>query len=57
MFGFPTYDVIRGATIDYMHCVLVGVVKKLLELWFDVTHKDQPWSVRKAQPTVHQLAK
>ena len=53
MFGFSTYDVIRGTTIDYMHCVLFGVVKNLLELWFDVAHKDQPWSVHKAQTTVN----
>ena len=53
MFGFPTYDVIRGTTTDYMHRVLLGVIKIFLELWVDVAHKDQPWSVCKAQTTVN----
>jgi len=30
----PSFDVINGVVIDYMHCVLEGVVNKLLHLWF-----------------------
>ena len=45
LFGLGIFDVIRGTAIDYMHCVLLGIVKKLIELWFDVSHKDQVWLV------------
>ena len=32
---FPKFDVIRGMAIDYMHAVLLGVLKMLTTLWFD----------------------
>ena len=32
------YDMIAGTTIDYMHCVLLGVMKSLLSLWFGSEH-------------------
>lgn len=28
------FDMINGVPIDYMHCVLLGVMKKLLVIWF-----------------------
>ena len=31
----PKFDVISGTAIDYMHSVLLGVVKMLLTLWTD----------------------
>ena len=46
LFRLRNFDVIRGTAIDYMHCDLLGIVKKIMELWFDVSHKDQVWSVR-----------
>ncbi|KAJ8038200.1 hypothetical protein HOLleu_15545 [Holothuria leucospilota] len=38
-------DVIRGTLIDYMHCVLLGVTRKLLHLWFDSSHSRHPYSL------------
>jgi hypothetical protein len=35
MAGFPTYNVIDGFAIDYMHCVLLGVTQQLAELWLN----------------------
>lgn len=35
LIAFKNYDLIRGTVIDYMHCVLEGVVRLLLDLWFD----------------------
>ena len=32
----PSFDVVNGIVIDYMHCVLEGVGKKLMNLWFSV---------------------
>lgn len=29
------FDIIHGFAIDYMHCVLLGVMKKLFNLWLD----------------------
>ena len=29
-----SFDLSRSVGIDYMHCVLEGVVKRLLDLWF-----------------------
>lgn len=33
------FDIIRGMPVDYMHGVLLGVVKMLLAKWFDATNK------------------
>ena len=30
----PSFDVIDGVVIDYMHCLLEGIGKKLCALWF-----------------------
>ena len=39
----PGYNIIDGNTIDYMHCVLLGVTKMLLGLWFDSQHSTNLW--------------
>jgi len=33
------YDIIKGTGIDYMHCVLLGITKLLLSLWFNTKIK------------------
>lgn len=38
-----SFDIIDGNPIDYMHCVLLGVVKKLFNLWFESTHHHCEW--------------
>ena len=35
------YDIIRGTSIDYMHCVLLGVMKLLMSLWFNTTYNHE----------------
>ena len=35
------YDIIRGTSIDYMHCVLLGVMKLLMSLWFNSVHNHE----------------
>lgn len=30
----PSFNIIDGAVIDYMHCLLEGIGKKLFQLWF-----------------------
>ena len=39
------FDVIDGNPIDYMHCVLLGVMKKLLNLWLNSEHHSSDWLV------------
>lgn len=41
----PGFDIITGVTIDYMHCVLLGITKMMLTLWTDRTYSAQPWSL------------
>lgn len=43
LMSFPKFDLIKGTGIDYMHCVLLGVVKML---WIDLDHKNEQWSLR-----------
>ena len=39
------FDVIDGNPVDYMHCVLLGVMKKLLNLWLSSEHHSSDWLV------------
>lgn len=39
----PGFDIVSGVTIDYMHCVLLGITKMLLALWTDNSYSAQPW--------------
>lgn len=41
----PGFDIIHSIGIDYMHCVLLGVVKMLTNLWFDKSHTKERWSI------------
>lgn len=41
----PRFNLVRGVTIDYMHCVCIGVVKKLIFLWTNVHYKQFPWFI------------
>lgn len=41
----PSFDVINGVVVDYMHCVLEGVGKKLLNLWLSAV--GQPYYIKR----------
>lgn len=41
----PGFDIIRGVTIDYMHNVLLGVMKMLLHSWTNRDYKNMNWFV------------
>lgn len=41
----PHFDIVRGTSLDYMHCVLLGVMKMLMTLWFDKSHRNEPFSI------------
>ena len=39
------FDMINGMPLDYMHGVLLGVVKMLFNLWFDAKHKKENYFI------------
>ncbi|XP_062511672.1 uncharacterized protein LOC134187542 isoform X2 [Corticium candelabrum] len=39
------FDVVKQTPIDYMHCVLLGVTKMLLNLWFNSRNKTNPYYI------------
>lgn len=55
MIGAKEFDLVHGYCIDYMHCVLLGVMVKLLSLWLDsVNHKSPYYIEPKKQCTLDQ---
>ena len=40
----PNYNSLKGTGIDYMHCILLNIVRLLVNLWFDSCHHSQAWS-------------
>ena len=51
--GFPIlalhqpFNVVNGMVVDYLHCVLLGVTKMLMEYWFNKTHRSKPYHIGK----------
>ena len=39
----PNYDIVKCTVVDYMHCVLLGVTKMVLGLWFNSKHFAELW--------------
>ena len=39
------FDIVQGNSIDYMHSVLLGVVRKIMKLWFDSSNHSKEWYV------------
>lgn len=46
MIAAKNFDLVNGFCIDYMHCVLLGVLKKLLGLWLDSVNHDKPYYIK-----------
>jgi len=42
----PNFDIVRCFVPDYMHCVLLGVVRQFVNLWTDSSSHDQPYYIR-----------
>ena len=41
LYELPLFDMIRQVTVDYMHCVLLGVMKKMINFWTNATFKKE----------------
>ena len=39
------FDLVYGIVIDMLHCIFLGVVKALLHLWFDQSHRNEQYSL------------
>ena len=39
------FDIVQGMPLDYMHGVLLGVVKMLCSMWFDSKYKKEPFYI------------
>ncbi|XP_070537248.1 uncharacterized protein [Ptychodera flava] len=52
--GLNHYDLTNGTGIDYMHCVLQGVMKTLFSLWFDTTNSSEDFNI---SHKIHQVDK
>ena len=37
--GLQSYDLVNGVAIDYLHSLMLSVIKLLLKLWFPNEHK------------------
>jgi len=46
------YDMINGTAIDYMHCVLLGVMRLLLSLWIGSEHHNEPYYIGRQVKTI-----
>ncbi|XP_069102496.1 uncharacterized protein [Argopecten irradians] len=51
---FPTFSLIRGTTIDYMHCVLLGIMKMMIGLWINQDHRQEAWSIRASIDSINE---
>jgi len=48
------YDIVDGTAIDYMHCVLLGITKLLLSLWFGSEHSKEEFYIERCVRTLDQ---
>jgi hypothetical protein len=52
LMGLKCYDYVKSTCNDYMHCVLLGMTKKLTSLWFSSTSSTESFSLFKHLDTV-----
>lgn len=48
------FDIVNSFPVDYMHCVLLGVTKQFLDLWFNSKYHESPWYIGTSQKYVDQ---
>lgn len=41
------FDLVNGFSVDYMHCALLGITKKLLDLWLNPANHSEPFYIPK----------
>lgn len=53
--NIPQFDIIKGMSFDYMHCVLLGITRLLLRLWFTSSYHSQLWYLGSNVKNIDQL--
>ncbi|XP_064649597.1 uncharacterized protein LOC135501412 isoform X1 [Lineus longissimus] len=53
-FFLPLFNIIRGVTVDYMHCTLLGVQKWLLTRWLDSSQRSEAWYIGKSMKKLNE---
>ena len=43
--SFPRFHIIKSFVVDSMHCVDLGIMRQLSNLWFDSNHHGQDWYI------------
>lgn len=51
MIALHDFDLIHSFAIDSMHCVHLGVMRKMLSLWLDIKNKSHPYYINKKNQT------
>lgn len=41
----PSFNLVKGIAVDYMHCILLGVCRLLLRLWLNTEHHQSLWYI------------
>ena len=52
LYLIPDFDHVTGFNPEYMHSVLLGVVRQFVNLWFDSSSFDKEFSLRKQLPQI-----
>ena len=39
------FDIVLGVAVDNMHCIIMGIVKMLLSLWFDRSNRNESFNI------------
>lgn len=43
--GLQYYDLVKGTVVHYIHCVLEGVTKSLINLWLSTSLRTEPFNI------------
>lgn len=55
MIGFQHFNLVHSFTIDYMHGILLGLVKNMIELWIDPKHHKEQYYIQSNQKRIIDL--
>lgn len=50
----PLFNIVTGFVPDYLHCVLLGVVRSFTGLWFDSANHQQRWYIGNSMSDISQ---
>lgn len=55
LYLLPKFDIVNGFNPEYMHCILLGVVRQFANLWFDSVSHDKAYCLRKNIVQIDQI--